>query len=349
MKEKLRKIFEGVEPINFVFLIIAGFINAVGVNLFLTPVSIYDGGFSGTSILLYQVSHLNIALWLVILNFPFFIFGAKRLGLPFVLYSLCAVSVYSFFTYVFQNLAHIDFSLGSPIAKNDLLLCAIFGGLISGVGSGLTIRFGGAIDGVEVMAVLFAKRIGLTVGTFVMIYNTIIYVIAGVIFKSYILPLYSILAYAIGVKTVDFIIDGIDKTKSAFIISDRLDNSIAKALSDAFGRGVTILNAKGYYSKKDKCVLYCVVNRFEVSKLKKIVIQLDHNAFVAITDVSDSLAGNFKRRRSRKKKNQLPPAIDDRANLTPEQTMADTNSQHQPVFPQEIVDVLTSFSEQDKQ
>ena len=173
------------------------------------------------------------------------------------------------------------------------MLCAIFGGLISGVGSGLTIRFGGAIDGVEVMAVIFAKKLGLTVGNFVMIYNVILYIVTGAILQSYILPLYSILTYCAAIKTVDFIVEGFDKAKSAMIITTKEDE-ISKVLSQACGHGITHIKSTGYYAGKEQTMIYFVVNRFQIAKLKSIVKKIDKNAFVTITDVSDVMGSSLK-------------------------------------------------------
>lgn len=293
MKNKVFKFLGSLRYTHFIFLTLAGVINAAGVTLLLAPAGMYDGGFSGTSILLSQVTPLSMSVFLLLLNVPFFLFGLKKLGGAFIVYSLYTVAVYSLFSYLFQNSFGIDFSDGSPIAGTDLLLCSVFGGIISGIGSGLTIRFGGAIDGVEVMAVVFAKKIGMTVGSFVMSYNVILYVIAGIVTKGWVAPLYSVIAYTVGLKAVDFIIDGFDKAKSAFIITDR-HNEVADALTEEFGRGVTSIDATGHYSQSGKTVLYCVVNRFEVGKLKSIVTNIDSSAFLVINDVTDTLGSSLK-------------------------------------------------------
>ncbi len=285
---------------NFLFLTIAGIVNACGVTLILQAAGLYDGGFSGTAILLANETPLQLSVYLLILNFPLFIFGYKKLGLNFIIYSLYAIAVYSLFAFLFENCFGLNFENGSPITKDDMLLSAIFGGIISGIGSGITIRAGGAIDGVEVLAVIFAKKIGMTVGTFVMSFNLILYIIAGIITKTWTAPLYSIIAYAVGLKAVDFIIEGFDKSKSAFIISNHPEQ-IADVIVDIFERGVTIINAEGYYSKKPKKLIYCVVNRFEINKLKKIVTEIDAHAFVSINDVSDSMGSSLKFKRRKKK------------------------------------------------
>lgn len=280
---------------NFILLTVSGIINAIGVTMFLAPVGLYDGGFSGTSMLLWQVTpdYMTLSIFLLILNLPFFLFGLKKQGLIFTVYSIYAIAIFSLASYIIQFVLPVNVATSSPIAGTDLFLCAVFGGLISGVGSGLTIRQGGAIDGVEVMAVIFAKRIGLTVGTFVMAYNAILYIIAGIVTSSFIIPLYSLVAYAVGLKAVDFIVDGLDKGKAALIITENSD-AVCKELSELFGRGLTIVDAEGYYSKTSKKIVYCVVNRFQIGKLKRTVKTVDPNAFVAISEVTDSLGSQFK-------------------------------------------------------
>ena len=344
-------LFKNLRYTNFFFLTLAGVINAVGVTLMLAPAGMYDGGFSGFSILLSQLTPVSMSVYLLILNVPFFLFGLKRLGGPFIVYSLYTVAVYSVFSYLFQYVFPIDFSNGSPIAGNDLILCSVFGGVISGIGSGITIRFGGAIDGVEVMAVVFAKKIGMTVGSFVMSYNVILYVVAGIVTKGWIAPLYSIVAYTVGLKAVDFIIDGFDKAKSAFIITDRHDE-VAEALTEEFGRGVTSIDATGYFSQSSKTVLFCVVNRFEVGKLKSIVTQIDSGAFLVINDVTDTLGSSLKYeryiRRSIKKSGFFGKKKDKKTAEIPEQTASaklspvDNSSEQAPPVPLSPVDTSSA-------
>lgn len=283
-------------PINFILLLLSGIVNSIGVTLFLAPVNLYDSGFSGTSMLLAQLTPavFTLSIFLLILNIPFFIYGLKKQGLVFTIYSIFAVAVYSFSSYIITSVLPIDVSTASPFAGTDLLLCAVFGGLISGIGSGMTIRFGGAIDGVEVMAVIFSKRLGLTVGTFVMIYNAFLYIIAGIISQSYELPLYSILTYAAAIKAVDFIVEGFDKAKSAMIITSKA-NEISDALSQTFECGITHMNSKGYYAGKEQTIVYFVVNRFQIAKMKDIIYSVDPKAFVTITEVSDIMRSSVKK------------------------------------------------------
>ena len=286
-KKYLAEIKE-IKPINFIFLLAAGIINAFGVTLFLFPVKLYDSGVSGLSMLLDQITpaYLNISLFLIVINFPIFIFGAKKQGLNFTIYSLFTIGIYSLFSYLIMNVFPIDVSLVSPLAGEDLLLCAIFGGVISGVGSGLTIRFGGAIDGIDVLSVVFAKKIGISIGTFVMIFNLVLYIICGFVIGSFILPLYSIVTYFVGSKTVDFITDGFDRSKCAMIVTTKA-NEITDALKENFGSSGTIVNAVGGYTKENKQIVYFILNRFQMNKLKEIIREIDEKAFISFEEVSE--------------------------------------------------------------
>lgn len=273
---------------NIIFLTIAGIINAFGVTVFIAPVNLYDSGISGTSILLSQLTpeYLSLSVFLLLLNVPLFLYGYRRQGSVFTFYAIYAVSIYSFSAWLITDVLPVDVSVASPLAGQDLLLCAVFGGIISGIGSGMAVRFGGAMDGMEVLAVIYAKKLGITVGTFMMIYNMVLYIVCGFILDSWILPLYSIVTYAAALKTVDFVIEGIDRAKAALIVTEQREK-VCAALSSEFECGITVTDAKGYYSNSDKTIVYVVVNRFQIGKIKKIVHENDPGAFISITEIAD--------------------------------------------------------------
>lgn len=285
---ELKTKFKELKPINFLYLTIAGIINAFGVTLFLFPVKIYDSGISGTSMLLDQITpaFLTLPMFLVVLNIPIFIFGLKRQGLAFTIYSIFTVIIYSLISYLIMYVLPIDVSIISPLAGSDLLLCAIFGGVISGIGSGLTIRFGGAIDGIDILSVVFAKKIGISIGAFVMIFNTILYIICGIAINSWILPLYSIVTYFVGSKTVNFIVEGFNRSKCAMIVTTKA-KEVSEAISNQFGASGTIVNAIGGFSNEEKNIIYFIINHFQINKLKQIVHDIDDKAFISLQDVSD--------------------------------------------------------------
>lgn len=302
-----------LKAVNFIGLTLAGIINAVGVCLFLSPLHVYDGGFSGTSVLLSRYLGLAQAIFLLILNVPFYFIGRKKIGWEFLIYSLYAIGIYSLGSFLINEVIFTGGfeEIGSPIVGKEIVLAAIFGGLLSGVGSGLVIKFGGALDGVEVMAVIMHKKLGVSVGTFVMIYNAILYVVAAVVASvmsgenEWTIALYSIIAYYVGLKTIDFIVEGVEKGKAAMIITEN-PRKLSERLSRELKRGITLWDSTGYYSGADKKMLYVVVNRFEIAKLKAIVKELDPKAFVSIMEVSE-IMGESKMYRKRGKTDASRP------------------------------------------
>lgn len=291
-----KKIRNLVSPKNMIFLTLAGMINAIGVTMFLAPVNLYDSGISGTAILLSQVTpdSLSLPVFLMLLNIPLFLYGMKKEGVQFTANSIYTVIIYSLSAWLITDVLPVDVSIVSLLAGSDLLLCALFGGVISGLGSGIAIRFGGAMDGIEVMSVIFSKRLGVSVGTFVMVYNVLLYIVCGFVIKSWILPLYSVVSYFAALKTVDYIVEGIDRSKSAMIITVN-PKQVCSALSEEFGCGITLINARGYYSDSPKTVIYIVVNRFHIVRAKNIVHANDPQAYIAVSDVADVFKANIDR------------------------------------------------------
>lgn len=278
---------------NMIMLTIASVINAIGITIFLSPVKLYDSGISGTSMLLAQITpdYLTLSMFLLILNIPLFIYGLKKQGALFTFYAIYTVAIYSVCSWLITDILPVDVTFASPLAGTDLLLCALFGGVISGIGSGLAIRFGGAMDGIEVLSVIFAKKIGISVGSFVMIYNILLYITCGFVVNSWILPLYSIVTYFAALKTIDYIVEGIDRAKAAMIVTTMPDE-ICKALSEEFETGITTFNAKGWYSQNDKTMIYFIVNRFQIGKMKEIIHGIDAKAYISIYEVADVLSGD---------------------------------------------------------
>lgn len=291
--KKLLHMIKNIGAFKLLMLTLAGIINAFGITVFLTPVKLYDSGISGTSMLLSQITPdaLSLSVFLIVLNIPLFLYGLKKQGGSFTFCAIYTVAVYSVTAWLITDVLPIDVSIASPLAGTDLLLCALFGGVISGIGSGLAIRFGGAMDGIEVMAVIFAKRLGLSVGSFVMVYNIVLYIICGAVIHSWILPLYSIVTYAAALKTVDYIVDGLQREKAAMIITAKPDD-IKEQLMAEFGCGMTLISAVGGYSGTERTVLYFVVNRFQVMKMKDIVQKLDPLAYITLTEVADIFSVN---------------------------------------------------------
>lgn len=294
-KDHILTVLHSLSLMNILFLTVAGIVNAFGVVMFLAPVKLFDSGISGTSMLISQQTPAwcSLSLILILLNIPIFLFGLKNEGAAFSIYSIYAVLVYSVTAWIITDILPVDVTIASPLAEQDLFLCAIFGGIISGCGSGLTVRFGGAIDGIDILGVMFAKRLGLSLGSFVMIYNVFLYIICGIVLESWVLALYSIVTYAAASKTIDFFVEGFDRAKAAFIITTKQEE-VCKALSVTFQNGMTIINAKGYYSNSDKTLIYFVLNRFQVGRMKNLVQKIDSGAYIAINEIADIFPANLK-------------------------------------------------------
>lgn len=305
---RIKNVIKGLSFSKFIILTFAGIINATGVTMFLAPLTIIDGGLSGTAYMLTYITHnfLSLSIFLLILNIPFYILSYKKLGINFIIYSIYGIGMYSLWAYLYQYIFFPSFLIipevtSSPIVGSDVILATIFGGLLSGIGSGLVIRCGGALDGCEASAVMFAKKLGITVGTFNFIYNVIQYIVFAIITTSWILPLYSILAYFIGSKTVDFINTGIDKEHGVFVVTKK-DQEVASALSTMLGKGVTLIPAEGFYLSSQQKMIYLVVTRFEINKVKEEIYKIDNEAYISVVEITDSSKKNnllnvFKRKK----------------------------------------------------
>lgn len=298
--------YEKISLLTIIMLVIAAFINATGVGLMLIPAQLIDGGNSGLAFLISYYSGINISIFILALNIPFYLAAYKILGKFAVIYSLFSIIMYAVAMFILRDVFHLhNASLFTEITggfteSNHLILTALFGGLLSGVGSGITIKNGSSFDGIEILAVILTKRIGVSVGQIVMFFNILMFSVAGIIMGSFILPMYSVIAYVVGIKMVDSIVEGLDKAVSAIIITVK-GCEIASELSQKYKRGITLLEGKGYYSDTKLDVLYCVVNRFEVASLKKSIFAIDSAAFITFSDVSDVLGTPVKFRKKKKR------------------------------------------------
>ncbi len=270
---------------KYVFLFLGSILAAAGLEFFLIPNNIIDGGVVGISIISSYLTKIPLGVFTFVLNLPFLFWGYKQIGKTFVVSSLFAVTSLSFWVSVFHPI---------PGLTKDVLLATIFGGIILGVGVGLIIRYGGSLDGTEIVAIVLNKQTVFSVGQIVMFFNVFILSSAGLVF-GWDKAMYSLIAYFIAFKVIDITIEGLDEAKAAIIVSDKSDE-IAEAITARLGRGITFLSGKGGYTGKEKTILYSVVTRLEVAKLKSIINDFDESAFVTVTDVSDTMGGKHKKR-----------------------------------------------------
>ncbi|TPF17593.1 YitT family protein [Priestia megaterium] len=270
---------------RMLFILVGALLMAVGLEFFLVPNEVIDGGIVGISIILSHLTDVQIGFYIFVLNLPFFFIGYKQIGKTFALSTLLGVIILSIATSIFHDL---------PVLTDDPLLATVFGGIVLGVGVGIVIRYGGSLDGTEILAILFNKRTPFSVGETIMFFNLFILGSAGFVF-GWDRAMYSLMAYFIAFKTIDIVIQGLDESKSAWIISEQYEQ-IGEAILARLGRGVTYLNGEGAYTGDDKKVIFCVITRLEEAKLKAIIDEIDPSAFFAVAAIAEVRGGRFKKR-----------------------------------------------------
>lgn len=276
MKEHIRR---------YVFMFLGSILAAVGLEIFLVPNQIIDGGVVGISIMASYLTSWPLGIFIFILNLPFIYLGYLQIGKSFAvstLFSLASLSIW------------VSILIPIPGFTNDVFLASIFGGIVLGIGVGLIIRYGGSLDGTEIIAIILDKRTGFSVGEIIMFFNIFIIGSAGLVF-SWDKAMYSLVAYFVAFKLIDITIEGLDESKGVMIVSDH-PHEIAEVLMARLGRGVTILHGQGAYTGESKQVLYSVVTRLEIAKLKTIIKEIDESAFVTINEVHDVMGGKVKKR-----------------------------------------------------
>lgn len=270
---------------KYIMLLLGSMLAAAGLEEFLIPNQIIDGGVVGISIMASHLSGISVSVFLLLLNLPFFYIGYMQIGQSFALSTLFSVASLSYWVSVFHPI---------PELTHDLFLAAVFGGIVVGIGVGLIIRYGGSLDGTEIIAIILDKKTGFSVGEIVMFFNLFILGSAGLVY-SWDKAMYSLVAYFIAFKVIDITIEGLDESKGIIIVSDAPEE-IAEALMARLGRGVTILHGEGGYTGDQKKILYSVITRLEIAKLKSIVQEKDDGAFITVTDVHDVMGGKIKKR-----------------------------------------------------
>jgi uncharacterized membrane-anchored protein YitT (DUF2179 family) len=272
------------------FFISLGILSATfGLKGFLLPDGFLDGGAVGISLLVNALTGINLSYLIIAINIPFILIGYTQVSKIFAVKTLAAIIALAI------CVAVMDF----PLITHDKLLISFFGGFFLGLGIGLSIRGGSVLDGTEVLAIYTSRISALTVGDFILILNILIFSVAAYLLNIE-TALYAILTYLVASKIVDFVVHGIEEYTSVIIVSRKSDD-IKKAIIEKMGRGVTILKGKSGYGKeghreKDIDVIYTVITRLELQKLKTEIAKLDEKAFVVENSVNDINGGMIKKR-----------------------------------------------------
>lgn len=273
-----------------VFFVVAGILSAgLGLKGFLLPNQFIDGGVTGISLIVNSTTKIPLSVLLVVINLPFILLGFSQIGRSFALKSILAIS----------GLALAVAMIEYPVVTFDRLLVAAFGGFFLGAGIGLAVRGGAVIDGTEVLAIYVGKKTGLTIGDVILIFNVMIFSTAAYVL-SIEAALYSMLTYISASKTVDFIVEGIEEYIGVTIISSHHEE-IRQMIIGKIRRGVTVYSGKRGYGKSGEKpnqsdIIFTVVTRLEIAKLKSEVEKIDPNAFIFMTNVLDARGGMIKKR-----------------------------------------------------
>ena len=270
---------------KYLTIFVGAIIAAIGLELFLIPNQIIDGGVVGVAIMMSAVTDMPLGVFLVGLNLPFLYIGYRQLGRSFVVATTVAILCLSFWSEVFVPI---------PRITEDFFLAAIFGGIIDGIGVGLIMRAGGSLDGTEIVAIILDRRTVFSVGEVVMFINLFILSAAGFLF-GWDKAMYSLVAYFVIAKMIDVVLKGLDESYAVMIVTNH-NEEVAEALLHRLGRGVTILHGAGGYSGEDREILSSVVTRLELGKLKEVILEEDPDAFVTIHQIHDIVGGRVRKR-----------------------------------------------------
>lgn len=281
MNTKKSKLSQYVK--KYIYIFIGSIITAIGLEIFLIPNNIIDGGVVGISIMLSAITGLPFGAFLILINLPFLYLGYKHIGKAFAIATTFVVISLSFWSSVFLPVLPVT---------NDYFLAAVFGGIITGTGVGLIIRNGGSLDGTEIVAILTDKKTVFSVGEIVMFINLFILSSASLVF-GWDKAMYSLVAYFVIAKMIDVVLKGLEETYSVMIVTSQ-HTDILNRLMLEMDKGVTVLHGEGGYTKEKRKILYCVVTRLEIDKLKNMVLDIDEGAFVTINPVSDIVGGRLR-------------------------------------------------------
>ncbi|HWJ02907.1 MAG TPA: YitT family protein [Verrucomicrobiae bacterium] len=263
-------------------VVIGALVVAVSLNYFIIPNRVVDGGITGIAILLHYMLKLPTGWTVLILNIPIFVLGLRQMGKRFLVLSVVGVLAVSL---------ALESTAGIKPFTDDVMLAAVFGGLLTGIGMGIIFRSQGSMGGTDIIAIIIKRRFNISVGQVLLLIDAVIFVIAAILFEPK-LAMYAIIYMFIATRVVDYVQEGLNPSKAVVIVSTQPDK-IAKDIMTVLERGVTFLHGSGAYSGDDKKVIYCVVTRSELARVKEIIKDNDPDAFVALSEAPEVLGEGF--------------------------------------------------------
>ena len=279
---RIRKYFTLPLLKRFLGIVIGATIVSASINTLIIPNQIADGGVTGIAIILYYLFHWPVNWTILFLNLPLFILGLRMVGRNFLIFSIVGVGVFS---------ATLSLTKHLPVLTHDMLLATIYGGVLSGIGMGIIFRSRGSLGGTDILAVLFAKTTPFSVGQVLLGIDALIFLGIAILFRPE-MAMYAMIYMFIATRVVDLVQEGLSHSKSVMVVTSH-PQIIADEIMAKLGRGVTLFHATGAFSGEAKQVVYCVINRTELSQIKEIVRTQDPQAFVAISEVPEVVGEGF--------------------------------------------------------
>ncbi|HEY4600667.1 MAG TPA: YitT family protein [Cerasibacillus sp.] len=269
-----------------ILIMIGAFITAYGLEAILIPNNVSDGGVTGLSIVESQLTGLPLGILIALLNIPFIFLGYKQIGKSFAIYSIIGIASLAFGTIIMRHIP--------TIIEGDTLLVTVIGGIVIGFGMGLALRNGGALDGIDMLAVLLSRKLPFGTSDLILFLNLFVFIVVSTVFGLRGAFLSGI-AYFIASKVIHMVEEGLSGSKTFKIITNKPELMV-ETIRDRLGRSATYNLVEGGYSNEQFKEITCVINRLEDSKMKEIIYEIDHQAFVAVYDVAEVRGGNFKKR-----------------------------------------------------
>ncbi|QCX34619.1 YitT family protein [Caloramator sp. E03] len=269
-----------------IMVFIGGLITSIGLNAFIIPHKLLSGGVSGISIIIQYITGIPAGYLIFIFNIPIFLFGMKEVDRDFIIFSLIGMLSFSIFLVLTGNI-DVYFRI------NDILLSAIYGGVINGIGMGLTFRNRASQGGTDIIAVAAKKKFGINISTVSFLINGLI-VLAGAALNNIEAALYTLISMYIGYFIMDKVIEGFDRKKMIFIVTEK-EKEVSEAIMKEIGRGITLIYGEGAYTGHSKKIIYCIVTATQLAKTKKMIEDIDEKCFMSIIDASEVHGKGFKR------------------------------------------------------
>jgi uncharacterized membrane-anchored protein YitT (DUF2179 family) len=279
--KKIREVFFRV-----VSIIIGSFISSIALNAFIIPHKLLSGGVSGVSLIIQYLSSIPSGYLILAFNLPIFIIGLRVIDKDFIFFSAIGMLSFSGFLILTKDISHF-------LQVKDILLSCIYGGVISGIGAGIVFKFRASQGGIDIIAVIMRRKVGTSIASLSFGMNIFVVTI-GAFIGSIDKAMYTLISMYITSVVIDKVIGGFDVKKMLLIITEK-EVEVSKAIMEDLGRGVTFFYGEGAYTGDKKKVIYCMITIKQLSRIKKIIEDIDPTSFISVVDASEVTGQGFKK------------------------------------------------------